>query len=275
MNSDGLGTVSIVDESNYYPFGLKHEGYNAMAGNPSYQYKYNGKELQETGMYDYGARFYMPDIGKFGTIDRFSEKNPSIFIYHYAVNNPVMFIDKNGDYAVSVHYRITYEAFINAGYSKKDADLYAHYASTYSDNPPAKASFLDFTFHPLETKTHLKRSGIDYSPTKDSQDEKNSVWHSMMSNAEHDAGMTREEATLRGLKFGWNSIFESKGKNLGKIGQGIHALQDAIAHAGASTDEHLGANMPLTKRYNYYGKRTQPNFLRLFLLYHYRYSVPK
>jgi hypothetical protein len=25
-------------------------------------YKYNGKELQETGMYDYGARFYMPDL---------------------------------------------------------------------------------------------------------------------------------------------------------------------------------------------------------------------
>ncbi|VXC61067.1 hypothetical protein CHRYSEO8AT_790003 [Chryseobacterium sp. 8AT] len=28
----------------------------------TYNYKYNGKELQETGMYDYGARFYMPDM---------------------------------------------------------------------------------------------------------------------------------------------------------------------------------------------------------------------
>lgn len=46
----------------YYPFELKHQGYNSssLAGNV-YQYKYNGKELQETGMYDYGVRMYMPD----------------------------------------------------------------------------------------------------------------------------------------------------------------------------------------------------------------------
>ncbi|WP_175550416.1 RHS repeat-associated core domain-containing protein [Chryseobacterium vrystaatense] len=31
-------------------------------------YKYNGKELQETGMYDYGARFYMGDLGRWGAI---------------------------------------------------------------------------------------------------------------------------------------------------------------------------------------------------------------
>jgi len=52
----------IVEVNNYYPFGLLHN-YTATTQN-AYQYKYNGKELQETGMYDYGARFYMPDIGR-------------------------------------------------------------------------------------------------------------------------------------------------------------------------------------------------------------------
>ncbi|MPS72503.1 MAG: hypothetical protein E2590_05050, partial [Chryseobacterium sp.] len=40
----------------------------------AYNYKYNGKELQETGMYDYGARMYMSDIGRWGTIDPLAEQ---------------------------------------------------------------------------------------------------------------------------------------------------------------------------------------------------------
>ncbi|KFF25056.1 hypothetical protein IW16_16660 [Chryseobacterium vrystaatense] len=57
----GSAGLEIIEETNYYPFGLAHDGYNAVGGNNLYQYKYNGKERQETGMYDYGARMYMPD----------------------------------------------------------------------------------------------------------------------------------------------------------------------------------------------------------------------
>jgi len=39
------GALEVTDTNNYYPFGLKHEGYNILPGNPSYNYKYNGKEL--------------------------------------------------------------------------------------------------------------------------------------------------------------------------------------------------------------------------------------
>ncbi|MEC3874716.1 RHS repeat-associated core domain-containing protein, partial [Chryseobacterium salviniae] len=86
--------IEVLEENNYYPFGLKHEGYNALAGNPSYQYKYNGKELQETGMYDYGARFYMPDIGRFGTHDPLS--STTLDPYGYTYNNPINIIDPTG-----------------------------------------------------------------------------------------------------------------------------------------------------------------------------------
>jgi len=88
--------IEVLEENNYYPFGLKHEGYNALAGNSSYQYKYNGKELQETGMYDYGARFYMPDIGRWSVVDPLAEKMTRYSPYNYAFNNPLRFIDPDG-----------------------------------------------------------------------------------------------------------------------------------------------------------------------------------
>ncbi|MEY8759948.1 RHS repeat domain-containing protein [Chryseobacterium tongliaoense] len=61
-----------------------------------YQYKYNGKELQETGMYDYGARFYMPDLGRWGTQDDLSELQLHYSPYSYVYNNPIFFNDPTG-----------------------------------------------------------------------------------------------------------------------------------------------------------------------------------
>ncbi len=96
------GGAEIIEENNYYPFGLKHQGYNSNSlANNAYQYKYNGKELQETGMYDYGARMYMPDIGRWGVVDPLAEVSKRWTPYNYAYNNPIMFVDPDGMLSVS------------------------------------------------------------------------------------------------------------------------------------------------------------------------------
>jgi RHS repeat-associated protein len=71
--------------------------YTATSQN-TYQYKYNGKELQETGMYDYGARMYMSDIGRWNTVDPLS--GATLEPYSYADNNPIFYNDPTGMIAV-------------------------------------------------------------------------------------------------------------------------------------------------------------------------------
>ncbi|WP_426279340.1 RHS repeat domain-containing protein [Chryseobacterium sp. S-02] len=90
-------SAEVLEENNYYPFGLKHQGYNALTGNPSYKYQYNGKELQEeTGWNDYGARMYMSDIGRWAILDPLSEQMRRYSPYNYAFNNPISYIDPDG-----------------------------------------------------------------------------------------------------------------------------------------------------------------------------------
>ncbi len=231
----------VVQEDEYYAYGLVNAKYRSGDKN---NYLYNGKELQEgTAYYDYGARFYDPVVGRLNMIDPLTEKTFNISYYAYGNNNPINFIDDDGRYAVSVHYEITYNALKGMGYSDTKADLIAHYSSTYADHPPGYAQYIDGVLHPF-TNIQDYRSGIDYSATEESQDEKNSVWHSMMSDNEAAGGMKEAEATARGLAFGWNKIFGSHGgKDLGQLGQGLHALQDAIAHEGVKTNDHLGPNV--------------------------------
>lgn len=93
---NSAGALEITDANDYYPFGMNHlKTGNAYFGKGSYKnYKYNGQELQETGMYDYGARLYMADIGRFGALDPLTEQTDQP--YAYAGNNPVGFIDYMG-----------------------------------------------------------------------------------------------------------------------------------------------------------------------------------
>jgi len=113
--NNGSG-AEVLEENNYYPFGLKHEGYNVLTGNPAYKYKYNGKELQETGMYDYGARFYMADIGRWGVVDPLAEKSRRWTPYNYVFNDPINTIDPDGKDGIRVANKENKTITIRANY---------------------------------------------------------------------------------------------------------------------------------------------------------------
>lgn len=102
VNGDGeVYSTEILEENNYYPFGLRHKGYNELATeNPAgFKYKFGGKELNdELGfeVYDFGARNYDPALGRWMNIDPLAEEMRRFSPYNYAFNNPVFFIDPDG-----------------------------------------------------------------------------------------------------------------------------------------------------------------------------------
>ncbi len=98
-NDGSVNRTEIVEENDYYAFGLKQKVPGALVLNSNYKYKYNGKELQDElglNMYDYGARNYDPALGRWMNIDPLAEKYPGLSPYVYCLNNPVIHTDPTG-----------------------------------------------------------------------------------------------------------------------------------------------------------------------------------
>lgn len=104
---DHLGNVRVVvdergytlQETDYYPYGLaiNKDGRGQVMRDDTNSYLYNGKEKQlATGLLDYGARMYMPEIGRWGAVDPLAENSKAYSPFVYGNDNPVLMIDPDG-----------------------------------------------------------------------------------------------------------------------------------------------------------------------------------
>jgi RHS repeat-associated protein len=117
-NGSATTTTQVAE---YYPFGSSYLPVSPIGTN---KYLYNGKEKQDDVLsgtaldwYDYGARFYDPVIGRWQTIDPMTEKSRRWSPYNYCVDNPMRFIDPDGNVVVDVKgVPITYNE--KTGWSK-------------------------------------------------------------------------------------------------------------------------------------------------------------
>ncbi len=100
-------SLTLLQKVDYYPFGMVADKTNGESDN---KYLYNGKELQDEidlDWYDYGARFYDAQIGRWHVQDLLAEKYYEWTPYNYVGNNPIKridlfgfdwYIDKDGSY---------------------------------------------------------------------------------------------------------------------------------------------------------------------------------
>lgn len=86
----------VVQTDDYYPFGLTYNSFTRNYGEPQL-YKFNGKEQQEgSDWFDFGARMYMADIGRWMIVDPKAEYMRRHSVYNFAFDNPIRYIDPDG-----------------------------------------------------------------------------------------------------------------------------------------------------------------------------------
>ena len=88
----------IISYEEYHPFGTT--SYRAGKGETEVsqkRYKYNGKERdEETGLYNYGMRYYAAWLCRFISVDPLQFEYPNVNPYCYCENNPVNLVDPTG-----------------------------------------------------------------------------------------------------------------------------------------------------------------------------------
>ncbi|MDD2797384.1 MAG: hypothetical protein PHV20_02200 [Bacteroidales bacterium] len=101
----GSKNYTVAQATDYYPFGMEHENPDEAVQNPSgnvvNDYLYNGKEMDRMhglNMLDYGARWYDPAIGRWHILDAMAEGAYEYTPYRYAFNNPIRYIDPDGNF---------------------------------------------------------------------------------------------------------------------------------------------------------------------------------
>jgi RHS repeat-associated protein len=110
--------LEILEEDHYYPFGLKHQGYNAenyvfatLGGGPvqliptnpnvleTYKYKFNSREYDSSfglNVTEMDFRQYDNTLGRFNIMDEMAELAYEVTPFRFGFNNPNFFSDPTG-----------------------------------------------------------------------------------------------------------------------------------------------------------------------------------
>jgi RHS repeat-associated protein len=101
-HTDHLGSaVRLTNQQGKPVRSVAYDPYGAIifySGSDDYRYKFTGKELDASGLYYFGARFYDPMLGRFIQADTVLD---GLNRYTYCRNNPLKYVDPSGNFIFS------------------------------------------------------------------------------------------------------------------------------------------------------------------------------
>jgi RHS repeat-associated protein len=122
IHHDGLGgTTLVTNESGASVASMLYDAWGQVrsnSGGAHGKYRFTGAELDlTTGLYHMGARFYDPAIGRWLKEDSVQERHfepASLNFYAYVLNNPLLYVDLDGNQEKGTSAAERLQEFINA-----------------------------------------------------------------------------------------------------------------------------------------------------------------
>jgi len=99
----------IISHEEYTPYGVSSLRFTLGQTEVPKRHRFLGKELDETGLYHLGARYYATWLGRFTSADPKGAAD-GLNLYHYAHSNPIMLSDPGGTQAGPVDANLGWTA---------------------------------------------------------------------------------------------------------------------------------------------------------------------
>lgn len=125
------------------------------------KYLYNGKEIHDwdgLNWQDYGARWYMSELGRFSGVDPVAASTPRWSLYQYCGNDPISFVDPTGGFRTKIS-AWTY-ALLNGGKAYFNDDLGEYVVDKYESSFTGEGSAATYN-HKLISRNLSYSSGAN------------------------------------------------------------------------------------------------------------------
>jgi len=120
-----VNSAEVLQRNYYYAFGMEIDGdWDNVSTPVRNAYLYNGKEHHNwngLNWQDYGARWYMPEVGRFTSVDPVANSTPQWSSYAYCGNDPISFVDPTGGFRTKLGAQIY--ARLNGGTAYFNSEL--------------------------------------------------------------------------------------------------------------------------------------------------------